>query len=113
MSEAGERTFLGFTSGLPSPEVLGAFWLEKLFLTEAARGKGLGRKLIEHMGRCAKTQGYGQMVIDVFKGNDNAEQMYRHLGAELISEEYPEEINLFPIKAKLLSWDDLSIFEEE
>ena len=113
VSEVGERTFLGFTSGLPSPEVLGAFWLEKLFLTEAARGKGLGRKLIEHMGRCAKTQGYGQMVIDVFKGNDNAEQMYRHLGAELISEEYPEEINLFPIKAKLLSWDDLSIFEEE
>ena len=81
VSEAGERTFLGFTSGLPSPEVLGAFWLEKLFLTEAARGKGLGRKLIEHMGRCAKTQGYGQMVIDVFKGNDNAEQMYRHLWA--------------------------------
>ena len=39
--------------------------------------------------------------------------MYRHLGAALISEEYPEEINLFPIKAKLLSWDDLSIFEEE
>ena len=43
VSEAGERTFLGFTSGLPSPE----------------------------------------------------------------------EINLFPIKAKLLSWDDLNIFEEE
>ena len=63
VSEVGERTFLGFTSGLPSPEVLGAFWLEKLFLTEAARGKGLGRKLIEHMGRCAKTQGYGNRCL--------------------------------------------------
>ena len=112
VSEDGGRTFLGFTSGLPSPDVLGAFWLEKLFLHQAARGKGLGRKLIAHMGQVAIAQGYSQMVIDVFDGNVNAEQMYEHLGAKLINDDYVEEINLFPVRAKLLLWEDLGVFAE-
>ena len=110
-TEAKEFTFLGYVRGLPSPDVLGAFWLESLYLTESARGKGLGRKLIRYMGRQAVNQGYNQMVIDVFAGNDHAEQVYRHMGAELIDDNYIEEINLFPVRAKLLLWKDLSIFE--
>jgi GNAT superfamily N-acetyltransferase len=110
IDEAGNTTFLGFSSGRPSPDVLGAFWLEMLFLCETARGKGLGRKLINHMGNVARSQGYNQMVIDVFAGNDNAEAMYRYLGAELINDNYMEEINLFPVKAKLLLWEDLECF---
>lgn len=112
VSEEGGRTFLGFTSGIPSPDVLGAFWLEKLFLHQAARGKGLGRKLIEYMGRVAISQGYEQMVIDVFDGNTNAEKMYEHMGAKLINDDYVEEINLFPVRAKLLLWEDLGVFAE-
>lgn len=112
VSEDGTVTFLGFTSGMPSPDVLGAFWLEKLFLCSAARGKGLGRKLIEHMGQVAASQGYEQMVIDVFDGNENAEKMYEHMGAKLINDNYVEEINLFPVRAKLLLWEDLGVFAE-
>ncbi len=116
--ETGEATaeaptFLGYVRGIPSPDVLGAFWLEGLFLTEAARGRGLGHELIRYMGRQAVNQGYNQMVIDVFAGNDHAEQVYRHLGAELIDDNYIEEINLFQVRAKLLLWEDLSIFKQE
>lgn len=107
----GTNSFLGFSSGRPSPDVLGAFWLEMLFFHEDARGKGLGRKLIHHMGNTAEKQGYNQMVIDVFAGNDSAEGMYRHLGAELIDDNYMEEINLFPVRAKLLLWESLEAFK--
>ena len=105
-------TFLGYVRGLPSPDVLGAFWLESLYLKEAARGKGLGRKLIFYMGDQVRRQGYNQMVIDVFAGNDRAEEIYRHLGAKLINDNFTEDINLFPVHAKLLLWDDLDIFAE-
>lgn len=110
-SEPAEAvTFLGYVRGLPSPDVLGAFWLESLYLTEAARDKGLGRKLIFYMGDQVRRQGYNQMVIDVFAGNDRAEEIYRHLGAKQINDNFTEDINLFPVHAKLLLWDDLSIF---
>ncbi len=112
-TDAKDATFMGYVRGIPSPDVLGAFWLEGLFLTQAARGKGLGRELIHHMGRQAVNQGYNQMVIDVFAGNDHAEQVYRHLGAELIDDNYIEEINLFPVRAKLLLWDNMDIFTEK
>lgn len=112
-SEPAEAvTFLGYVRGLPSPDVLGAFWLESLYLKEAARGKGLGRKLIFYMGDQVRRQGYNQMVIDVFAGNDRAEEIYRHLGAKLINDNFTEDINLFPVHAKLLLWDDLDIFAE-
>jgi GNAT superfamily N-acetyltransferase len=112
-SEPAEAvTFLGYVRGLPSPDVLGAFWLESLYLTEAARGKGLGRKLIFYMGDQVRRQGYNQMVIDVFAGNDRAEEIYRHLGAKLINDNFTEDINLFLVHAKLLLWDNLSIFAE-
>lgn len=102
-----EPLFLGYVSGKPSPDVLGAFWLEKLYLSESASGRGLGGRLIGYMAQEAVRQGYEQMVIDVFPGNDHAEQIYRHLGAETLSEDYVEEINLFPVHARLLIWEDV------
>ena len=105
-----EGTFLGFAMGQPSPDILGAFWLEYLYLYEQARGKGVGRLLIEAMGRRAREQGYSGMVIDVFNGNDNAEQLYRYLGAKLVREDHIQDVNDMPVHSKLLYWEDLSIF---
>ena len=105
VQDEAEPVFLGYVYGLPSPDVLGAFWLESLYLNEAARGMGLGKRLIEMMKDTARNQGYQQMVIDVFTGNDAAEQIYEHLGAVHINDDYIEDVNDFPVQAKLLIWD--------
>ena len=101
---------LGYAAGRPSPDVLGAFWLEYLDVNEDSRGEGIGKRLIAEMGRRVREQGYPQMVIDVLAGNDKAEYIYRHLGAEVLNEDYMQDLQGFLVKSKLLIWRDLSIF---
>ncbi|MBQ6621876.1 MAG: GNAT family N-acetyltransferase [Mogibacterium sp.] len=103
-AEAEDGQILGFVYGFPSPDVLGAFWLEKLYLTASARGLGLGRRLIGIMEQRAREQGYSGMVIDVFTGNDHAEQIYRHLGARMIREDHLQDVCDMPVHSKLLYW---------
>lgn len=101
---------IGYAAGKPSPDVLGAFWLEFLDVNEDARGEGAGKRLIAEMGRRARDAGYNQMVIDVLAGNEKAEFIYRHLGAELINDNYIQDQQGFLVKSKLLGWYDMSIF---
>ncbi|MBR0373883.1 MAG: GNAT family N-acetyltransferase [Mogibacterium sp.] len=101
---------LGYAAGRPSPDILGAFWLEFLDVNEDTRGEGIGKRLIAEMGRRVRAQGYPQMVIDVLAGNDKAEYIYRHLGAEVLNDDYMQDQQGFLVKSKLLIWRDLSIF---
>jgi GNAT superfamily N-acetyltransferase len=109
VAEEEDGRFLGYVAGRPSPDVLGAFWLEFLDVDENARGRGLARRLIWAMGARAAEQGYPQMVIDIIAGNDNAEQIYEHLGAKRIREYY-QDLEGFPTLSRLLMWDDMSVF---
>lgn len=106
--EAGQ--VVGFVAGTPSPDVLGAFWLEMLHIEAAYRDFGIGRKLLFTMGGRVAASGYSQMVIDVFAGNYKAEEIYKHYGAKRI-DEYYQDVEGFGVLSALLSWDDLSVFE--
>ncbi len=106
--EAGQ--VVGFVAGTPSPDVLGAFWLEMLHIEAAYRDFGIGRKLLFTMGGRVAASGYSQMVIDVFAGNYKAEEIYKHYGAKPI-DEYYQDVEGFGVLSALLSWDDLSVFE--
>nr|WP_298877735.1 GNAT family N-acetyltransferase [uncultured Mogibacterium sp.] len=101
---------VGFVAGTPSPDVLGAFWLEFLHVEAAYRDLGIGRALLFTMGGRAADSGYPQMVIDVFAGNSKAEEIYKHYGAKQI-DEYYQDIEGFGVLSALLSWDDLSVFK--
>lgn len=101
---------MGFVAGTPSPDVLGAFWLEMLHVEAEYRDMGCGRKLLFAMGKRAAQTGYSQIVIDVFAGNSKAEEIYRHYGARFI-EGYYQDVEGFGVLSSLFSWDDLSVFD--
>ena len=101
---------VGFVAGTPSPDVLGAFWLEMLHVEAACRDFGIGKRLLFTMGGRVANSGYSQMVIDVFAGNSKAEEIYKHYGAKQI-DEYYQDVEGFGVFSALLSWDDLSIFK--
>ena len=106
----GSSHVVGFVAGMPSPDVLGAFWLEMIHVGAAYRDFGIGRKLLFAMGWRVAASGYSQMVIDVFAGNSKAEEIYKHYGAKQI-DEYYQDVEGFGVLSALLSWDDLSMFK--
>jgi GNAT superfamily N-acetyltransferase len=57
-------------------------YLEDLFVRPAARKKGIGRKLLEHLAALAVARGYGRLEWRVLDWNDTAIRFYRSLGAE-------------------------------
>lgn len=70
---------LGFYSLEPLSD--GTVELGHLFVEPEAIGRGVGRRLIEHAKRQARTAGYATMVI---QGDPNAERFYRVAGGRLI-----------------------------
>ena len=73
--------FLGFSAGMPDSDLPDTWYLDALHISKAARGKGIGTKLIEQNGRHAAENGFRQMSICIIRGNDNARKLYEKLGA--------------------------------
>jgi len=74
--------FFSFSTWLGRP----GLYLEDLFVRPAARGKGYGRALLEHLARIAHERGCGRMEWSVLDWNEPAIQFYKKLGAEPKSE---------------------------
>ena len=55
-------------------------WLEDLFVTEAARGTGVGRALIEAAFERARARGCKRIQLDVADDNSRAIDVYRAAG---------------------------------
>jgi ribosomal protein S18 acetylase RimI-like enzyme len=55
-------------------------WLEDLYVTDAARGTGLGRALTEFAIERARARGCGRIQLDVNSANDAAKSLYESLG---------------------------------
>jgi ribosomal protein S18 acetylase RimI-like enzyme len=55
-------------------------WLEDLYVTDAARGTGLGRALTEFAMERARERGCGRIQLDVNAANDAAKALYESLG---------------------------------
>ena len=59
--------------------------MKRLYLTQQARGLGLGRKLCEALVAAAKRGGYSRMRLDTVPGKmDSAITLYRALGFRVI-----------------------------
>ena len=56
-------------------------WLEDLFVRPEHRGRGIGRRLLEHLARLAVERGCGRLEWWVLDWNESAIRFYRSLGA--------------------------------
>ena len=57
-------------------------WVEDVFVEEAARGQGLGRRLIEGCVARARSRGCSRVQLDANERNEGAIALYRSLGFE-------------------------------
>lgn len=60
----------------------GGLFVLDLFVEEAERGRGHGRRLLAHMAAMAKARGDGFLKLEVDRTNDDAAAVYARLGFE-------------------------------
>jgi GNAT superfamily N-acetyltransferase len=61
-------------------------WLEDLYVSEAFRGQGVGKALIQEVVALAKEKGYARVDWTVLEWNVNAIDFYESLGAKLLGD---------------------------
>ena len=57
-------------------------YISAIAVTSAGEDKGIGKVLMGKAEKWCLEKGCKQIVLDVFKANDNAIHFYRHLGYE-------------------------------
>jgi GNAT superfamily N-acetyltransferase len=72
--------FTNFSTFLSRP----GLYLEDLYVQPAQRGTGLGRALLEHLGRLAAERGCGRFEWSVLDWNERAIRFYEGMGATLL-----------------------------
>ena len=58
--------------------------LQKLYLKESAKGKGLGKRLVQYIIDCAKDMGYERLYIETHSNFNVAINLYKKFGFEEI-----------------------------
>lgn len=104
------ENFLGFSACKEDEELKNCLYLDSLHVSETARGKGVGTKLIKTVGSYAYIKGYKNMSICIVKGNDNAKRIYEKMGAK----HYKDFIDYFgntESNSEKLIWDNLNCFK--
>lgn len=61
-------------------------WLEDLYVDPACRGRGHGRRLLEHLAGICADRGYARLEWTVLDWNEPSIGFYRSLGAEPMDE---------------------------
>jgi GNAT superfamily N-acetyltransferase len=74
--------FRNYSTFLARPGI----YLEDLFVFPAFRGRGIGRRLLEHLAQIALSRGYGRLEWAVLDWNVDAIRFYRSLGAVPMSD---------------------------
>jgi GNAT superfamily N-acetyltransferase len=74
--------FTNFSTFLARP----GLYLEDLYVQPAQRGTGLGKALLEHLGRLAAERGCGRFEWSVLDWNENAIRFYENMGATVLPE---------------------------
>ena len=72
--------FTNFSTFLSRP----GLYLEDLYVQPAQRGTGLGRALLQHLGRLAAERGCGRFEWSVLDWNERAIRFYEGMGATLL-----------------------------
>jgi GNAT superfamily N-acetyltransferase len=64
------------------PEILhrGALWILELFIDEAHRGHGYGRRVLKFAEEEAARRGLDRLALNVWAGNEVARNLYREVG---------------------------------
>lgn len=75
----------------------GMLFLTDLFVREAWRSQGVGRRLMQELTAIGRKEGCQRIMWTVWTENAEARQFYRALGAEEIAE---ERLMTWPIRAK-------------
>ena len=74
--------FYNFSTFLGRP----GLYLEDLYVRPAARGRGIGRRLLAHLAQVALERGCGRLEWAVLDWNAPSIRFYRSLGAEPMQE---------------------------
>ena len=88
VAEAADRVvafalfFTNFSTFLAQP----GLYLEDLYVQPAARGAGIGKALLSHLGALAVARGYGRFDWSVLDWNENAIRFYQKMGATVLPE---------------------------
>ena len=72
--------FTNFSTFLAKP----GLYLEDLYVQPAQRGTGLGKALLEHLGRLAAERGCGRFEWSVLDWNERAIRFYQGMGATVM-----------------------------
>ena len=68
------------TRETPSLRPVRTLYIDDLCVDEAARGRGLGRMLFQHVTAEARRLGCYEITLNVWEGNDSARHFYESLG---------------------------------
>ncbi|MBQ2973504.1 MAG: GNAT family N-acetyltransferase [Clostridia bacterium] len=101
--------FLGFCACKKDNKLEDTWYIDSLHVSEKARGRGIGTKLIETAGRYACKSGYKSMSICVVKGNDKAKNLYLRLGA-LPFNEFEDDFLSERTNSEKLLWNKTDVF---
>jgi GNAT superfamily N-acetyltransferase len=74
--------FSSFSTFLARP----GLYLEDLYVQPAHRGSGLGKALLQHLGRLAAERGCGRFEWSVLDWNEQAIRFYEGMGATVLPE---------------------------
>ena len=74
--------FAVFFASYSTWEAMSGLYLEDLFVRPEARGKGIGRELLEHLARLTLERGWARLEWRVLDWNEPSIAFYRKLGAE-------------------------------
>ena len=74
--------FPTFSTFLAKP----GLYLEDLYVRPAARGFGVGRKLLEHLARITVERGWGRLEWSVLDWNEPSIAFYKKMGARSMDE---------------------------
>jgi ribosomal-protein-alanine acetyltransferase len=82
LADAGE--ILGY-AGLLAPEGAGQGDIQTIAVAEGARGRGIGRALMDELLAEAGRRGADEVFLEVRAGNEPAQRLYASLGFERIA----------------------------
>lgn len=78
--------FAAFSAIYPGPSLKSGFFLKEIFVTQSARGKGVGKGLIQAVATLALERGHSRVDWTADRANRHLMNYYKDLGAEVQEE---------------------------
>ncbi|MEM7293638.1 MAG: GNAT family N-acetyltransferase [Pseudomonadota bacterium] len=89
LAEDQSRRVIGFSTIsilYPAPKLTGQLYMKDLFTASAARGRGVGRRLMQFIATYAREKGCNRVDWTAERSNPGAGAFYAAIGAERVDE---------------------------